>query len=362
MNSESRSAGLDILRSIAVGLVLLRHMPAPPTSLEPVQTIVERARMGGWCGVDLFFALSGFLVGRIILRGAGGNRPFVKRFLVRRGFKIYPPFLLFLVVSTAVLLLGASGTPVTLPRFLTELFFLRNYREGLFQHTWSLSVEEHFYLLLALLGWRFRRVLSADPSARIPRGLLALTFVLVPLVLRVVNAAPFANEASLFPTHLRIDTLAWGVIAAWWSLHRPLRLTPRGRTILLAIGASPFALPFILPLESSWFLPRFGLTLLGMGGAALAIAVDGVDYSEATKHRALRLAARAGQDSYSIYLWHLLCLGIANKLMLVLHLSGVPGWFGCVLLYMVMAIVAGRLLSAWIEQPALNLRARFGYG
>src|SRR6266571_2966218 len=138
MNSRimnSRNPSLDVLRGIAVLLVIFRHYP------------VSKVALGGWIGVDLFFVLSGFLISGLLFSDLTSNGSIaLRRFYIRRGLKIYPAFYFFLA-GTSLL------WPVVLPHkfLLSEVFFLQSYLPHIWQHTWSLAVEEHFYFVLPLL-------------------------------------------------------------------------------------------------------------------------------------------------------------------------------------------------------------------
>src|SRR5207248_2040034 len=141
----------DVLRALAVLLVLGRHMTVCPRQTSAVlHAITAVWSRGGWLGVDLFFVLSGFLVSGLLFREQEKFGTIqAKRFLIRRGFKIYPAFWLLIVVTQAAALVGPPH------RFrastVTELLFLQNYSSSLWNHTWSLAVEEHFYFLLVML-------------------------------------------------------------------------------------------------------------------------------------------------------------------------------------------------------------------
>jgi peptidoglycan/LPS O-acetylase OafA/YrhL len=146
---------------VAILLVLCHHTNAPPASCPHVLRVgVEALKRVGWIGVDLFFVLSGFLVSGLLFQEfqkTGGIG--VGRFLIRRGWKIYPGFYLLLFMS----LLGAWAmhalTPALGVGFLREAVYLRNYAplgttwgaSKVWDHTWSLDIEEHFYLALVLV-------------------------------------------------------------------------------------------------------------------------------------------------------------------------------------------------------------------
>ncbi|MBX6315440.1 MAG: acyltransferase, partial [Isosphaeraceae bacterium] len=95
-----RDLGLDILRAVAILLVLGHHAPFSPSD----RPILLRAPLfallyGGWCGVDLFFVLSGFLVsGLLFTEFKAHGRISPGRFLIRRGFKIYPQFYIYIIL------------------------------------------------------------------------------------------------------------------------------------------------------------------------------------------------------------------------------------------------------------------------
>src|SRR5262245_8242629 len=143
-----RNPGLDLLRLVAIVLVLGRHMGACPEAESPLLHRVSTVWItGGWVGVELCFVLSGFLVSGLLFREYRGTAALdAKRFLVRRGFKIYPPFLI--LIGLTVLMHLASRPRGLVRHTLAEVFFVQNYFEGLWNHTWSLAIEEHFYLSL----------------------------------------------------------------------------------------------------------------------------------------------------------------------------------------------------------------------
>src|SRR6476469_9931494 len=147
-----RSRSIDVLRAVALFLVCFgRHLgPYPEDHTSYPGLLLHKATValarGGWIGVDLFFVLSGFLVSGLLFRDyQQTGRIRAGRFLLRRGFKIYPPFWVFMLMTAAVF-----GSRFPIGAYFIELGFVQNYRPTIWQHTWSLAVEEHFYLLLAL--------------------------------------------------------------------------------------------------------------------------------------------------------------------------------------------------------------------
>jgi peptidoglycan/LPS O-acetylase OafA/YrhL len=352
MKPSSRSVPLDVLRLAAVALVLGRHWPSDiPSSLAwPVRKGAELWQRAGWAGVDLFFVLSGFLVSGLLLaehRESGRVR--LGRFLARRGLKIYPAFYAFLLLS-----LPLAPLALTPRGLLGETLFLQNYLGALWNHTWSLAVEEHFYLgcglLVVALSRRDRLDLLVPLFAAVAAACLAF---------RVAAAVSGAPTASLtFTTHARIDALFFGVFLAWLRHAHPARLAAfvRRWAVLLAVCASGLVvLPILLPLTESRFMVSGGLTATYLSsGAALLLGVHAPPGLFAG--RAWRAAAAAGAMSYSIYLWHM----PVGRLLARIPFPGSPGTAFLVrsAAYVALSVAVGALLSKLIEIPVLRWRDR----
>ena len=354
-----RLVGLDLLRLLAVVLVLGRHMGAPPDHWPAaVRTILALWQRGGWIGVDLFFVLSGFLVSGLLFsefRTKGRISPL--RFYARRAWKIYPPYLVMITLTTtAILAQGFRFRPIEL---LAELLFFQNYVTGLWNHTWSLAVEEHFYLLLPLVCLLALRVRGGRPASLRPVLLVGAAVALGELVLRVVSlrGSPYTAESHLYQTHLRLDSLFFGVVLSYgYHFHRTVvvdALAPK-RVALLIGGALLLAPAFLVPLESSPFMYTAGLTMLYLGSGMLLIAALSYDLQ---RSRALGALAAVGAFSYSIYLWHMPVarLGIP----MLERLAGAPFGYGVrTLLYLGGSIALGMAMARLVEVPALRLRDR----
>jgi peptidoglycan/LPS O-acetylase OafA/YrhL len=346
---ERRLLQLDVLRAIAILLVLGRHIHFPAGGVIP--RVWERC---GWIGVDLFFVLSGFLVGGLLFKEQlreGDLR--IGRFLIRRGFKIYPPFYAML---TFTLLMFATGAKVWIgwQRVIGEALFLQNYLGSLWAHTWSLAVEEHFYLLLALLVAVLlrRHPNSADPFRHIPWIVLASAIAC--LALRTVTAIrqPFHFTTHIAPTHLRIDSLFFGVFLSYaWNYHhaRLIGLDARFRWIALPIAGAVIASTLLVELDSR-FMHTIGLTLLFLAfGAVLMIALTSQRWVHNPPARAL---AWIGFYSYSIYLWH-----VPFYAMMARVLAG-RGYWTHVAVLVPGSIVLGMLAALVVEIPSLKIRDR----
>lgn len=344
-----RLASLDVLRALAILLVLGRHWPEVG-DLEP-GWLFDTWKRGGWVGVDLFFVLSGFLIGGLFFREhARHGRLDPLRFLIRRGFKIYPGYYALLAFT---LVLGVANRPVTPWTALCEALYLQNYLDGHWYHTWSLAVEEHFYLLLPLILLLLLRRRGGAPFA----GIGAVTALAVGgcLLTRMSLVTTTHPGAILAPTHLRIDGLLVGVYVAYVHHRHPSRfasLRPGVRVVLGVAGALCLVPCFRLTLGLVPFVLTLGLTLNALGSALLLIAF----LPSRCADRGSRALALVGRHSYGIYLWHM-PVGLGVGALAARYPDALSPWLG-VGLYLGGALAVGIALSRAIEAPVLRLRDR----
>jgi len=327
---NSRNQSLDVLRGIAMLLVLGRHFNYFPLW-----------RRAGWIGVDLFFVLSGFLISGLLFQEyKNTGRLDVRRFILRRGLKIWPSYYLLILATMLfyVFIARASEHPFPKHEVAVSALFIRNYfgADGFnfLAHTWSLAVEEHFYLLLPLLLLMLIRLraLRLIPwlFTLLAIGCLALRFW--------IPQTPFA-----WATHLRMDGLFAGVALGYLYHFRKKAFRWLTGHYALIICAFCIAPAFVLQPESR-FMQTAGLSLL-MIGFTFLVAWSVVRSSQNVP---THLLARIGFYSYSIYLWHFLFSRLFNMFFpasLIGFLTGISG-----------AIVCGSAAACMIEVPVLTLR------
>jgi peptidoglycan/LPS O-acetylase OafA/YrhL len=325
-----RNQSIDVLRAVAIILVLGRHATFPDN---PLTAIWQR---GGWVGVDLFFVLSGFLVSGLLFKDFQSTGAIHwGRFVARRGFKIYPAFYL-MIAFTLLYNYWGSGI-VEWRRALVECFFIQNYLPGLVGHTWSLAIEEHFYLLLPIL-------LAASARDQF-RGLpwtIAVTAMCL-LTLRCLHPT-FDLGPSVFATHLRLDSLLFGTLLAYiYYYHRALfDKISRFRVSLAILGVGLLAPAFIWNLDSTPAIYTVGFTGFYLGsGAILMATINGVP-----NWKIMDALAAMGTYSYSIYLWH-----EDVHTWMYPHATWIETG-----LYMAVSILVGIALSKLIEIPILRVR------
>jgi len=347
-----RNLGLDLLRFVAVFLVLGRHLHLPPDA-SPILTTWKR---GGWIGVDLFFVLSGFLVSSLLfkehLRTGAVD---VGRFLIRRGFKIYPAF--WCMLTFTLIVHNIQGTPPTRQALLGELLFLQNYLGGIWPHTWSLAVEEHFYLGIAAL---FTIVLAFGRSKKfdwIPLAFLVVAIACLTFrVLNLILYPEYSHYAYLAGTHIRIDSLFFGVLLSYLYHFRELerKLSSIPTWLFVTVGSCLLAPAFFFTLETNKWLSVVGVIQLYIGSGAILLAALRLPTSQ---NFALKVLAGLGAASYSVYLWHL-PVGEWGFTFLA-RVAGLDSFGFYFFNYLVGSFAVGWLFNHAIEYPTLQLRNFF---
>lgn len=401
MDAPERSEGtrdprLDGLRGLAIALVMLYHATHYGLARTPLEKALGVVPSIGWSGVDLFFVLSGFLITGILLRARSSPR-YYGSFYARRILRIFPLYyavLVFFLVLVPRIALFASANDFWYPGAAREgiwywlyLTNLQIARLGVWQHqtldiTWSLAIEEHFYLVWPLVvRWVPERRLF-DVCAVLFAAALALRLALV-----AGGASPLIAYTA---TPARFDTLAAGAALAVLARREGglARFARVSRVVLGAAGllfaalyawirwtAAPPSAPPSTPgweaatvqvlsfLRDPW-MQTAGYSLLCVGYAALLVVVvtapAGAAIGRVFELRALR---RIGEVSYAMYLLHVFVALITLSFFTPGHH---PGHYALAQLAY-WAIVFGvtyaiaRLSWTLFEAPLSRLKRRFPY-
>jgi len=353
-----RNKNLDALRAVAVLMVLGAHFE--------INWLWKRV---GWLGVDLFFVLSGYLVSGLLFnefKTYGKIR--VANFFARRGLKIYPAFYTLMLCTILWQIFMVHELP--LKNLAAELFFFQNYVYGLLWHTWSLAVEEHFYLVLPislLVMIKRGQAKRAEPFAVIPT--LFVVVASLALIGRIIYfwVAPDSPQITR-ATHLRLDSLAFGVLLSYYSNFRKddfnrllnSRLLPIVSTICMV------ACLILIVLDATGAVVTIGLTLgyLGFGGLMLIGLREKSDAGTTLIGKLVGILAAIGFYSYSIYLWHMAMkdYGLRATRFVVKHLniSFISSVYSRIewLVFVVGCVILGIIMAKLVEVPALKLRDR----
>lgn len=352
-----RNKRLDILRCIAVVTVILHHSGE--------SSFFTRV---GWIGVDLFFVLSGFLISGLLFSEYNKNHSIsFKRFFIRRGLKIYPAFYAFLLLTGITGELALHAHP-TISQYLHEIFFVMNYEHGVWDHTWSLAVEEHFYIFLPIFLFLLVKLSSmrTNPFHFVPFA--ALTIATLCLFFRTVSVLVGKPNFRVAYTgsHTRMDALFMGVLIGYYYHFRPRILE---QFVEPTINRVAIAVVSLCLLSSAYFYDRNNAFLATIGYSfiyagftgvlLLSLYIRGIFLGKSARTLDLLGSALAyiGMYSYSIYLWH----GPTAAWLpgFFRHRFGHPtGEFGRFAVYFIGSLSIGVVMSKLIEYPILHLRDR----
>jgi peptidoglycan/LPS O-acetylase OafA/YrhL len=367
----NRLPGLDLLRAIAIVWVMLFHSFVIGGLGERYAWLSDY----GWMGVDLFFVLSGYLIGSQLLKPLSqGQSVSFGEFYLRRAFRILPVFLVVLALYFGVPAFRERPGIQPSWQFLTfTVNLLIDYQHNqAFSHAWSLCVEEHFYLLFPWLAWWLTR----RPSMVKFLGLCG-AFIVLGMAIRgwvwLYDMAPARGLAGAgrsfsqrfvedlyYPTYTRLDGLLAGVVLATIKAYRPAlwsRLQARANVLLLE-GIVIVGFAIVLFRDRTGFIPSvFGYPLLSAGLALLVLAGAGTCSWIGT--RRVPGAGWISLISYSLYLIH-------KPVYHMVESTFGTQWRGqgmlAFLAYATASLLAGALLYYVVERPFLRLRERMVLG
>uniref|UniRef100_Q025S8 Acyltransferase 3 n=1 Tax=Solibacter usitatus (strain Ellin6076) TaxID=234267 RepID=Q025S8_SOLUE len=311
---EQRIAELDGIRGLAILLVLVFHFNAfMPDALGDLKGIGFLARCC-WCGVDLFFALSGFLITGILLDASAPGSAL--HFYKRRALRILP--LYYFAIGVFFVLAYVKGRPVPLLAESSFWFHLSNWstayspmRYPQITHFWSLAIEEQFYLAWPLVVWKA------------PRRILPWLFVAIVLACIALRNLPAAQSlGSAYPNSLyrltpfRIDALVMGGIGALVYRNRDTWRITRYLGLCAVAAAAAFAAVVIVtrnPTPFTQAMTRFGTAALSLSFASLVTWVACHSGAGGVQFRTLRtnFLRGFGKYSYCIYVIHIAIFTIA---------------------------------------------------
>lgn len=345
----SRIPSLDGMRAVSIGLVLISHLMFSSGSPNP-RVAVAAGSLGGF-GVEVFFVISGFIITHLLLKESDRTGTVsLRNFYIRRAFRIWPAYYLFL--GTIFVLQRARILGLPTPDIIAAGAFVWNYSHATntwLGHTWSLSVEEQFYLFWPALLWLF--------GARKSLGVALALLVIVPAVrIATLLALPPTNffvwRMDLMG-HTRMDSMMFGCVAAILLGHAVFR----ARVIrFLEMGGRWIALGCLVgSLYLTQFVPHYLQTVgLSLEGACIALMLIWlVCRAEGGMGRVLNtpVLVHVGLISFSLYLWQQLFVN-EKTIPLLRHLP----------MCLICSFALAEFSYWFIERPFLRMREHWTKG
>jgi peptidoglycan/LPS O-acetylase OafA/YrhL len=370
---ETRLPGLDALRSIAILSVLGYHLYVFH-DLGNLPEWLSATLRQGWMGVDLFFVLSGFLIGAQFLRPYTQARtPALWPFYRDRVFRILPAYFAVLALYLLVPLWRETSQISPAWKFLTmtENIVPDEAISRAFSHAWSLCVEMHFYLVFPVVVLAMMRRPSWRKTALLASGLALLglairAIIFFACVLPLIQAGrPYGYSFMAFlyyPTYSHCDGLLVGVLLAVLMIFRPAlwsALTQRGLQCLLA-GAVLLGICFWL-FASKWH-PATPSAMAGTiaGPLLLSAAMGLLLVASVSRGPIARIFSIPGCGAlstlaYTLYLVHKELLHLVDRAFPSLFEWNRLAW---VAVYLASCLLCSLVLHLAIERPFLQLRSR----
>ncbi|MBF0196414.1 MAG: acyltransferase [Planctomycetes bacterium] len=339
-SSKSRIFGLDILRSLAILLVLISHFYMHSDYAVQFPWL----NSFGYFGVEIFFALSGFLIGSIILKmDCTHPKNFLKVFWVKRWMRTLPNYYVILSLE----LWRQAVHPYYAKKYFFFLQGVSSAPDDFYGVSWSLAVEEWFYLLLPLAILLIYRMKA--------NMILSLTLMLIAYTILKYFYAFFNHDLySQLPrmTFFRIDAILYGVLLSAVVIYFP-KMIERWKYSLFLIAIAGFiALNFIIPVQSDFFVLSAKLSLNSLFFTMLIPFALSMRTNIKFFANSCRVFSEA---SYSMYLLHIPMLALYKYFLLPQLQYNVVG-------FVVFISTVTMISIFWFyvfEKPIMKLREYF---
>lgn len=360
-NYEKRVFGLDLMRALAIVFVVLSHgaLILNSTSKFPFIPLIN--------GVELFFVLSGFLIGGILIKTFENEANFgikiMWNFWVRRWFRTLPNYYLILILNIIVVYYGIIIEDFS--QFSWKFFlFLHNLYSpflGFFWESWSLSIEEWFYLLFPIilgLLYFFLRLLKM--SKKLVFLIATLTFLFASFFLRFFIASTFDVDNFWIGVKIysvviyHLDGIALGLLAAFIKFWHPTFWHKhRNSAFILGIIIS-YAVLLYSWQPNDFFTKVFKISFQSIGCFLLLAKFDSIKKAPLI---ITKVVTHISLISYSMYLINLALVAEVIRDNVTLD-SSLKTWlfYG---IYWLVVIISSTLLYKYFEKPIMNLRDKW---
>lgn len=339
ISNADRISSVDFFRSMAIISVVIFHF--------------NRRLPFGLIGVDLFFVISGLLIGGLLTKEfEKGSKINFFKFFLQRGFKIWPSYYGFLLFGglLAEYLYRSTEPDQIIPLWDLKryLFFYQNYT-GLpshwsFGHVWSLCVEEHFYVLLPLM-YLFVQYFIHEKYKTKTLFLLVILTIISGIIFKHLSYFFTGRQDTYSATHNRIDALAWGVLLNLIITYYGEKIKSLNfRILFFASGLliSAAALLFQTFYSNILFDKIYFHSVIPFSFFLMLLGLYHVDL---TKLKPLRFIA---YYSYNWYLWHPVFVHFITK-----HWGNT---IGGLFIYLTVTFLIAVIATIFIEETFLRKR------
>jgi peptidoglycan/LPS O-acetylase OafA/YrhL len=338
MIKSSRIASLDGLRALSIGLVCIGHLAGTvnfPELLLPLHNV-------GNFGVKIFFVISGFLITLLLLEEKHRSGKInLKQFYLRRTIRLFPAFYFYILCIAVAELFGLINLlPGDLLHAASYTMNYHSERAWWLNHTWSLAVEEQFYLLwpglICLLG-----VLRA-------KNIAIAVLILIPIVRIIMWYGLDATPSAMTRQFEAIaDALATGCLLAYlYQAGITLPKWCRSRLFIL-VPISMIVLPSILYKIDNGLFYTLGQSYINLTAALIVLRYISVSESFSYQILNSKPAIWLGAMSYSLYLWQEPFLN-----------SWVTNWYASWPINLLLTFVCACFSYYLVEKPIMNLKYR----
>lgn len=366
IDNSKRIFGLDVIRSMAIFLVVLSHCTYL-LDLNPKNLFVLFTRSLGAVGVDLFFVLSGYLIGGILLKQIKGRKTKFKHLLLfwkRRWFRTLPNYYLVLVLNLLLIILTGEYLPKD---FYLYFFFLQNFsfpHPDFFTEAWSLSVEEYAYLVLPL----FMFIILNGLVKKGKKVFLISTLSVIALLLVFKIHYYCSSEIESYKDWTtsfrkvviyRMDSIYMGFLLVYviWEFHSFFKKHKRS-----FIGLSVLIF-FMLHLAIYWFgfMPDNSLVFyVFVYLNAIVISCAGsfpffIEMNTSKYGFVNRFFYYLSTRSYSIYLVNYSLVLLTLQKFIKINIYGFNSVF-LLIFYLIMTLLLSEILYSYFEKPILDYR------
>lgn len=365
LQNNPRIFGLDLVRAMAITLVLLSHIYYLIDSSNPL--LISISGIFGFTGVELFFVLSGFLIGTILLKLFSSDQFSTKElitFIKRRWFRTLPAYYLVLLLN----ILLAIYLGYAIEGWWKYFFFLQNfstYEITFFTESWSLSIEEFAYILAPItlyIGWKIFKKNKKQ-------GFLIICLLLI-VLLHVFRYLFYLNNAIEDMTTwnlniksiviYRIDAIIIGFVVAWLNYYYASFLKKYCVyffIVALHLFVLQFAVLNVLGFDINTNPLYFYVFYFTFSAFTLALGLPVFIYWKTTNARTTRFIQFISKISYSMYLLHYSIITVLIKYFLnILKVQIQAIWI--VFIYISITVFLSYLLYKFYEKPITNLRDR----